>query len=234
MENNLIYIFIWTCVKHENLQELLDQLNSKASQKFCNILITRGTIRLLWMLWPRLWRLDSEVTWYSPSATCQFCLYDLKPSHDEGSCNPSEITWTFWFLNCDQTASSPFTLQIFLAASKVALGSSFKLRKHKFPNKIRMHVHLCRFQITPRGKWYTTYHRTNYHNTNNHSQYLWQLKLLCHVIYALQTNMYQNIENFWLTLVIINTDSCVKHSFLVSLFNGISTFLGYLMPKPSL
>ena len=59
----------------------------RASQKFCNILVTWDTIWQLWMLLERLLRGqtsidlgDADLTWYYPNATHQICLNSLEHS----------------------------------------------------------------------------------------------------------------------------------------------------------
>ena len=54
---------------------------TRVSQKFCNILVTWGTIRQLQDASAKFMKMTNhtdKLAWYSQGATCQICFYDLE------------------------------------------------------------------------------------------------------------------------------------------------------------
>ena len=76
------------------------------SKRFSNILVMWGAIQLLWMLLLRLWSglWDAKLLWCSLSASLWLSTVSESIVFDLlwGSCNLYGISWTIWFLDCDQ------------------------------------------------------------------------------------------------------------------------------------
>ena len=190
-------------------------IDTWVSPKFCNILVTWGTIQLLQMLLKvinhtGLW--DAKLAWYSPDATHQICHYGLEHKLRIHGIRPTwpcliiEVlaTWVeflqpsgyYTTINCAITFC---TTNVFWGSFH-GIMALFKLIKHKFLNLSMLHIHLCSFQITHAMKQCTMCQHTNYHNTTK-SQHVPFHSLNCfsHIIYTLQTT--KILLNFWLNLV---------------------------------
>ena len=116
-------------------------LVARVSQNFCNILVTWGTIRQLWVFLPRLWRcpitlVDTELAWYSSSATLWICLYGLGHGLGiyslrsiwpclivEDLVTRAKFLWTTWLPHCNQ-------LHHHLLQTKCDVMAQFKLIKN--------------------------------------------------------------------------------------------------------
>ena len=134
-----------------------------------------------------LW--DAKFTWYSPSATCQICFYDLKRGL---RIQIFRSTWLCPIIKAIATQveflepsdySTVINYTFIIHATNVFscfcdIVAQFKLIRHKFPSLTTLHIHLCSFQITNGVKHCTSYQHTNYHNTTNNSRYLSGLELL--------------------------------------------------------
>ena len=111
----LLYIVAKKSSGYKVNVEMNYEILEYVSQKFCNILVTWGTIQHLRMLFLRLWRwwiiLDCEM----PSLPGWINLYDLEHSlsiHGVRSIWPSlivkvlvtqaKISWIIWLLYCNQ------------------------------------------------------------------------------------------------------------------------------------
>ena len=95
---NVISISFCFNVSLSELSNYLKELIfTGVSQKFCNIIITQGTIQQFWLLLPRSWRWWTILNCETPSLpdTLWICLYGLEHDLSIHSFRP---TWLLRFL----------------------------------------------------------------------------------------------------------------------------------------
>ena len=83
----LMYTLIKICYQFNNsyTSNLHKPDENSVIKKFCNILVTRGTVWQFWMLLIRLWRWrihtrlwEAKIVWYALCASRWICLYGLE------------------------------------------------------------------------------------------------------------------------------------------------------------
>ena len=162
--------------------------NTRASQKFCNILLTGDTMSELQMLLPSLWRNTLNCKIPSLPDTLQvltwLCLIKVLATQVKFF-EPSDYCT---IINCAFTFC---TINIFGCFCDIV--AQFKLVKHKFLNLITLHIYLCSFQIT-HGWSNTRYVSTPTTTTlTTTAGTFHSLNCFGHIICIPQTSMYQNI-----------------------------------------
>ena len=166
-----------------------------------------------------LWH--GPILWNSQFLTCL-----TFPDH-QGSCNPSNISWTIWLLYCDQLCLHLLYNKCFLIfGCFYGIIAQSKLVKHKFLNQTTLHIHLWGFWITHREKQCTSEPVSQlpwYHHPQWLPSMAWTTSITYYMYCKLQTKIYQNIAK-------LLTHPRTSFIFWILFFFPIILFLVHYLP----